>query len=212
MIDRTDEIERLTESISVRRAHLPKRRAMLVGISGIDASGKGFLTENLAAQLESADYRCGVINVDAWLNLPHVRFGNIDPGKHFYHHALRLDEMFESLVLPLRSARTARVTVERAEETACFFQPYRYEFDDIDIILLEGIFIFKTRYLHHFDLRIWIECEYNVALHRAVARAQEGLLPEKTIEAYRGIYFPAQRIHFGIDSPQTNADLVFANS
>jgi polyphosphate kinase 2 (PPK2 family) len=37
--------------IEKRKAHSP-RRALLVGISGIDAAGKGFVTARIAASLE----------------------------------------------------------------------------------------------------------------------------------------------------------------
>ena len=85
---------------------------MLVGLSGIDASGKGFIAHKLAAELRRRRLRVALIGVDGWLNLPSVRFGSPEPGRHFYDNALRLDEMFEQLVVPLVRQRNPQARVQ----------------------------------------------------------------------------------------------------
>jgi len=205
-------IDQLADSIVKVHSGLDSHRSALIGISGIDSSGKGFIAAELARVLRSTGYRCAVVSVDDWLNLPGIRFGDNEPGRHFYDHALRLDEMFERLVLPLKTSRRIRVGAEIAEETSSVCHSHTYEFDDIDIILLEGIFIFREEYLDNFDLRIWIDCDFEGALQRAVTRAQEGLSEKETIAAYRNIYFPAQIHHISIDEPKRTADIIFNNS
>ena len=145
------------------------------------------------------------------MNLPDVRFDPADPAENFYKNALRLDEMFERLVLPLKTNRNIDVTMDYAEETATEFRPHRYRFEKIDIVVLEGIFLFKRQYANHFDLKIWIECSFDTSLSRAVDRAQEGLSVLETEQAYKTIYFPAQRIHSERDDPVEAADIVFVN-
>src|SRR6266581_9667693 len=66
----TDEIERVVTAIISARANAPATRALLVGISGIDASGKGFVTAKLACALEERGWNIAAIGVDGWLNLP----------------------------------------------------------------------------------------------------------------------------------------------
>jgi uridine kinase len=204
------DLENLKAEVIGRRANLPVDRALLVGISGIDASGKGFVSERIAAALTAAGYRVALINADGWLNLPHVRFAgdDSDRGRHFYENALRLDEMFERLVLPLAAHREVDLTMDFAAETADDYRPQRVVFTDIDIILLEGIFIFKRRFTVHFDLKVWLDCYPDTALTRAIARQQEGLSPAQTIAAYQTIYFPAQKYHLEIDDPRSVADIV----
>src|SRR5713226_5478286 len=84
-------------------------------------------------------------------------------------------------------------------------------FLNIDIILLEGIFLFKEMYRDHFDLKVWIDCSFATALLRAMARGQEGLPPQEAKRAFETIYFPAQRIHLARDNPRKAADIVFTN-
>lgn len=201
----------LIEPILYKRREVSPKKSVLVGISGIDASGKGFIAAKLAERLENKGFNIAVINVDGWLNLPHIRFTDQDHGRHFYENALRLDEMFESLVLPLKQKRSIRITEDLAEETAVEFRPHQYDFKDIDIILLEGIFLFKPEYIDYFDLKVWVECSFETAMDRAVSRSQEGMTADETIAAYERIYFPAQRLHFQLDSPQTASDLTLQN-
>ena len=208
----------LIAAIVARRKQIPKERALLVGISGIDASGKGFVTQRVAdslsaktAAISDPGNNLAVVGADGWLNLPHTRFNQESPGEHFYEHAFRFDEMFETLILPLRQNREIDLCMDYTEETANDYRPHRYQFCEIDIILVEGIFLLKRALRHHFDLTCWVDCSFETALVRAVKRCQEGLPPQETVRAFQMIYFPAQQIHFERDAPQANADFILPN-
>ncbi|HWB40899.1 MAG TPA: hypothetical protein VG500_06560 [Gemmatimonadales bacterium] len=200
------------DAVAGCRARMVADRAVLVGLSGIDGSGKGYVAARLRDLLEQrSKLRVALLNVDGWLNLPAVRFSQRDPGGHFYRQGLRLSEMFARLVLPLRDRRSIRLDAEYVEETASTYRRHRYQFRDVDVVLLEGIFIYQRAFRAHFDLAFWIDCSYDTALDRALRRAQEGLPPAETIEAYRNIYFPAQRVHQALDDPRSGADRIIPN-
>jgi uridine kinase len=202
------------ESISAAIAERHPRfadRAILVGISGIDAAGKGFCAKRLSRRFTQSGFRVACINIDGWLNPPDVRFARHNPGEHFYENALRLDEAFARLLLPLRDRRSIQLSYEHLGETDREFQVRQAAYTDIDIALVEGIFLFKRSVQRHFDFRIWVDCSTETALERAIARAQEGLSPADTIAAYRSIYFPAQQIHRRRDKPQQAADATWPN-
>jgi uridine kinase len=199
-----------TKIVDVARA-LKRRRSALVAVSGIDGSGKGYVASCLSRALQEAGLRVAAINVDGWLNLPCTRFSVVNPAQNFYERAIRFDELFRPLVLPLKANRFAQVEVDFAEETALTYSRQTYSFDDIDVILLEGIFLLKRQLQHLYDLSIWIDCTFETALERAIGRGQEGLTPEEVTHAYETIYFPAQVIHFAIDHPRQAASIVFRN-
>jgi uridine kinase len=196
--------------LEARRA-VPARRSVLVAVSGIDGCGKGYVTAEVVKALQARGVRAASINIDGWLNLPAKRFNSANAAEHFYLHAIRFDEMFAQLVLPLRDHRSVRIEAEYAEETATQYRRHLYEFDDIDVIALEGIYLLKRALRAHYDLSFWIECSFDTALERAIARAQEGLPEEETVNAYRTIYFPAQEIHFQRDNPRTAATMIVNN-
>jgi uridine kinase len=206
-----DTFNQFISAILARRRELPAQRAVLVGVGGIDASGKGFLTAKTVARLRMAGVNAATIGVDGWLNLPHIRFHPSDPAEHFYTHALRFDEMFESLILPLRDQRSLSLDMDYVEETATAYRKHRYEFSDTEVAIVEGIFLFKRAYRRHFDLACWVDCTFETSLERAIERGQEGLSPAATVRAFETIYFPAQRLHFARDDPRAAADLTIIN-
>ena len=97
------------------------------------------------------------------------------------------------------------------EETWTNFQTRQVYIEDCEILIIEGIFLFQPKLLPFFDLKIWINCSFETAIQRAIARNQEGLSSTEIIEAYNNIYFPAQHIHFQKDNPQNMADIQFVN-
>lgn len=193
------------------RRRVPPGRTALVAITGIDGSGKGHVASRLERALTARGLRVGVLGIDGFLNLPSVRFGGADPGAHFYEHAFCFDELFDTLVTPLAERRSIRVEANFTEETATAYRRHVYEYHDLDVLLLEGIFLLKKELRAAYDLSVYLDCTFGTALERAVARAQEGLSPAETITAYRTIYFPAQEVHFARDAPRRAADVVVAN-
>jgi uridine kinase len=205
---RVDEVVR---KIIERRANTPDTRSLLVGVSGIDGCGKGYLAAQLQAHLTFHGVVPAILSVDGWLNLPEKRFDRSAPAANFYENAVRLDQFFSELVLPLRDQRSIHLVADFVEETASTYRKHTYDYRDVSVVLVEGIFVFKPQYRRCFDLAIWVDCSFPTALARAIDRAQEGLSPANTIAAYDTIYFPAQRLHLSLDKPRENADLIFEN-
>lgn len=205
------DLQTVVDHILNVRSSAPAQRSVLTAITGIDGCGKGYVTARIVNTLQSKGVRAAAINIDGWLNLPSRRFDPSNPAEHFYLHAIRFDEMFTELVLPLRDRRSLRCEADYAEETATQYRRHVYAFADIDVIVLEGIYLLKRPYQRHYDLSYWIECTFDTALERAISRAQEGLPPEETVRAYRTIYFPAQEIHLQRDDPRATATVVLNN-
>ena len=204
-------LQTVVDEILDARSSIPSQRSVLTAITGIDGCGKGYVTARIVDALQTKGVGAVAINIDGWLNLPNRRFDASNPAEHFYLHAIRFEEMFAQLILPLRDHRSLRIVADYAEETATEYRRHVYEFEDVDVIALEGIYLLKRAFHAHYDLSIWIECSFDTALERAISRAQEGLPPEETIRAYRTIYFPAQEIHFQRDNPKAGATLIVNN-
>ena len=211
MTEARDPAEQVVALVLAARGRVAAGRSMLVAVSGIDGSGKGYVTERAVAGLRARGINAVGINIDGFLSLPSVRFDAYRPAEGFYRQAIRFEELFERLVLPLVRDRSVRVTVDFAAETAVAYRPHTYDFRDVDVVPLEGIYLLRRDLRAHYDLAIWLECSFETALVRALRRGQEGLPPDETIRAYRTIYFPAQLIHLALDAPCEAADAVIDN-
>ena len=203
----------VAEIILARRVSVPRNEAILVAVSGIDGSGKGYFTSLLVPQLNARGVSGVGINIDGWLALPDVRFSTIDASGNFYRNGLRLDEMFERLILPLKRTRSVAIEADFAppESMATGFRRHRYEYRDVDVLVLDGIFLLKKRYRALYDLTIWVDCTFETALERALQRNQEGLPETEIVREYETIYFPAEGVHFVLDRPREMADLIVVN-
>ena len=203
-------LDDLAATIQSARTELVGNRSLLVAISGIDGAGKGYVANQLEIALQQSGWQTVVINLDPWLHLPDDRFNPDHPGDHFYHHAFRFDDLFELLIQPLQRHRSVALEIELTGQSG-HPRSYVYDLQDVDIILLEGIFLLKRSLLHHYDRTLWIDCSYETALQRALQRNQENLPPDAIMHDYRTLYFPAQAVHLERDRPQATADYRYTN-
>ena len=102
-------ITELAPVVHTMLAPLARERAALVGLSGIDGSGKSRLALVLADELSAFGLQVALIGVDAWQNPQTIRFGGADRGPHFYEHCIRFDDLFAQLVQPLTTQRSIRL-------------------------------------------------------------------------------------------------------
>ena len=192
------------------RAQAEGRRPLLIGISGIDGSGKGFVAQKLQVALQSRGWACAIIGIDGWLQPPSRRFNEEHPAEHFYRHGIRFGAFAETVVEPLRRDGSLNAWAKHCDPSNTeAMVDYHYDIVRPDVVLVEGIFLFGQAIA--FNYRIWVECSYETALERALARNQEGLSPEALREDYHTIYFPAQELHLRLDRPRERADIVYLN-
>src|SRR5215468_1183307 len=142
-------LEQLIRHILAERGVASPSRSLLVGLSGIDGSGKGYLARHIVTQLRSRGFNIVSLAADDWAAAPEQRFDPNRPAEHFYEHGFRFDEMFRDLILPLKSQRSQRLEALRSNESQSALLPYVFEFHNVDIILLEGIFLLQREYREH---------------------------------------------------------------
>ncbi|MEW6131404.1 MAG: uridine kinase [Acidobacteriota bacterium] len=202
---------RIVQSITHKRNQLSDKPCLLTTITGIDGSGKTFLSKQVVEELRQQGLNAILLHLDEWHNPAHIRFSESNPAENFYRQGLRFDELFELLVLPLKRHRALHLEVEllRVPEETTY--QHTYDFADVEIILLEGIFMLQKKFREHFDWSVWIDCSFETALERALERNQEHLSQADIIRDYHRIYFPAQQIHFERDAPRAFADEIIPN-
>jgi uridine kinase len=82
-------ISSLSQNVLAAFAKHNKSSLFTVAISGIDASGKGYITKFLQKELESLRYRVANINIDPWQNPIPVRLQKENAAENIYENIFR---------------------------------------------------------------------------------------------------------------------------
>jgi len=204
-------ISSLTQNVLDAFAKHSKASLFTVAISGIDASGKGYTTKHLQGALEKERYKVANINIDPWQNPIPVRLRKENAAENVYENIFRWDEFFQKLIFPLQKNKSIYLETEGIRSDADIYYPLIYDYIDPDILLIEGILLFKKKYLLHYDHKIWIDCSFETGLQRAIERNVEKLDNVQLIHDYETNYYAAQRLHFAKDDPKKSADVIFYN-
>jgi len=204
-------VEELCNSILEKKKIYDGDRLFTVAISGIDASGKGYVTKLLQQKLEEKGYRAASINIDPWQNRLPVRLRKENAAENVYENIFRWNDFFEQLLFPLQANKSIYLKTTGIHTHADEYYPLVYDFNNPDILLIEGILLLKKKYLPYYDYKIWIDCSFETGMQRAISRNAEKLEKEKLIEDYNTFYYPAQRLHLEKDQPLHTADLIFEN-
>ena len=196
--------------LSARNGHAGDK-PFTVAISGIDASGKGYVTGLLEEELKQRGFRVANINLDPWQNPTTVRLDKNNPAENFYEKVFRWDEVFEQLILPLKSSGSIHLEARLIRNDGDEGYPHTYQFEKIQFLLLDAILLLQEEYIPLYDYKVWIECSFEQGLKRALKRNQERLDEADIIRDYETYYYPAQRLHFDKDYPKAKADFIFDN-
>jgi uridine kinase len=207
----TERLDILVKEILLAKSRHQVDRLFTVAISGIDASGKGYIGKFIQEKLETEGCKVANINIDPWQNPLPVRLRKENPAENVYENIFCWDDFFEQLIFPLQKNKNIYLDTQGIRSNADIYYPLVYDFKETDILLMEGIFLFKKKYLSYYDYKIWIDCSFETGLQRAIRRNVENLSVERLIHDYHTFYYPAQRLHFEKDSPKENADIIFLN-
>ena len=210
-MNRDDLLKNIAEVVvSIKCAH-PIR----VAVDGIDASGKTTLADELVAPLQERGYTVIRASVDRF-HLPQVirhRRGSLSPEGYYYdsfdYEALKAD-----LLEPLGEGGNRRYRTEKFD-----FRDNRavegmwHVADEHSILIVDGVFLQRPEINAYWDMRIWVDIPFEVALARACQRDLELFGSVETVQArYRKRYFPGQQLYFDQCKPKLKAHLIVENS
>ncbi|WP_413700835.1 uridine kinase [Psychromonas sp. KJ10-10] len=139
-------------------------KAQIIAISGIEGGGKRSLTEKVAQALRLEGISVAIVHADDWEAPEKVRFNVMNSPEEYYLNAYRLDEMVEQLILPLKLFGSVKTFVQLDD----VLNPRRvdYNFENIEIILIEGVYLLQSAYLELYDYSIWVKSDFDATFER----------------------------------------------
>jgi uridine kinase len=211
MSDRQHLLDRLAHAI----AAISRPHPLRVAIDGVDAAGKTSLADNLVEPLQGLGYQVIRASLDNFHRPREVRHrrGTASP-EGYYYDSFDYPALKSRLLRPLGPGGSLRYQTAlfdgRAE--AALSSPVRAA-ELHSVLLFDGVFLFRPELEDCWDLRIWVEVTFEVALSRAIRRDSEMFGGEAAVrERYRQRYIPGQRLYLGQCRPREQAHLIVDNN
>lgn len=182
-------------------------KAQIIAISGIEGGGKRALTEKVAAALRLEGISVAIVHTDDWEASENVRFNVMNSPEEYYLNAYRFDEMVEQLILPLKLFGSIKTSVTL--DDVLNPRTVEYDFHNIDIVLIEGVYLLQEAYLDLYDYTCWVKSDYDAAFARLAGQTNIEQSQETLVNLFELLIKPAGQYHIYTDDPQGNAKSIY---
>jgi uridine kinase len=210
MTERGVLLEILAEAVVARRHSHPLR----VAIDGIDAAGKTVLADELAPLVAARGWPVIRASIDGFHHpRSHRHRQGPESAEGYYRDSFDYEALRREILEPLGpdGDRRYRVAVFDHLADAPVDGPRLHAEPDA-VLLFEGVFLLRPELEGLWDLTVFVEVSFEVALRRAMSRDRHLFGSPQDVEArYRSRYLPGQRIYLREYRPERRADIVFRN-
>lgn len=182
-------------------------KAQIVAISGIEGGGKRALAKKVASALTLEGVSVAIVHTDDWEASESVRFNVMSSPEEYYLNAYRFDEMVEQLILPLKLFGSIKTSVSL--DDVMNPRTVEYDFDNIDIIIIEGVYLLQEAYLDLYDYTCWVESDFDAAFARLAGQKKIEQSQEALVNIFELLIKPAGQYHIYTDNPQGHADSIY---
>ncbi|WP_377863508.1 hypothetical protein [Bacillus sp. R86525] len=208
--NRKQMIDELTSTILNSRNNT---QPYIVGISGVDTSGKSRLTDELESKLLELNYDVQVIHIDDFHNPKRIRYNTAFPEpEQYYNLSINFQELIDEILIPIKNNNELSIVLSHLDLSKDeFTKSKEYKVCKDTIVLLEGVFLYRKELSQFLDFFIYLEIDESTMLDRAKMRdvPTQG---EEVIRKYDEKYIPAQKKYIHTYQPKQNANIVIDNN
>ncbi|MDM5250730.1 hypothetical protein [Lysinibacillus sp. G4S2] len=186
-----------------------------VAISGITASGKTTLANELAEELRRRKKEVVRTSIDNFHNPRAIRYRQgKDSAIGYYEDAHDYQAFKEKLLIPLgengnRQYQIVSLDLEKDE----YVNPEQQLATDDTIFIVDGTFLLKKELIHLFDYKIFVQTDFELARKRGAKRETIAFGSyEKAEVMFLNRYHAASSLYLNEHNPQENADIVVNNN
>ncbi|MBD2514751.1 hypothetical protein H6G93_06960 [Nostoc sp. FACHB-973] len=191
---RKEVVKLLVNEIEKSRLEHPIR----VGVSGITASGKSTLAQEIALEIISRGYPYIKASIDDFHNPKKLRYSeSLSLAHAYYENAHDYDALIERLLKPLGKGGNLTYQTQSLDlETDISVNPKLQVATRNTILVVDGTFLFKEKLNDYWDFRIFVHTDFEIALNRGIQRDQARLGGElETKKRYLERYHKASMMY-----------------
>jgi uridine kinase len=196
-------------------ARLPGR-PMVLGINGVDGSGKTTLAGAVADDLAARELPVCVISVDDFHYPRNVRArrGPLSP-EGFRYDAINLAALADKALSPIAQAGAFPVSIATAVWSIDADAPVerRANISADTMVVVEGVFLFDYPVLPLLDLKVYVRADFETTPRRVQSRDCHIFgSADAVVQRYRTKYIPGQQLYLQEVQPEQLADIVVDNN
>ncbi len=197
--------EQILKEIEARRQ---EDRAFVIGINGIDCSGKSIFAESFVKFLIARGFTTQTINLDDFHNPRAYRYSGKDQAENYYNKSFNVTGIINNLFVPIHNKDTfsTRLTLLNLLTDGYEIEK-EFSFDSDTLVIFEGVFLFRRELSPYIDYKVFLEIPFQESKRRARIRDNKA-----SLRKYDEKYLPAQRKYLEEYPPDETADMIIDNS
>jgi phosphoglycolate phosphatase len=183
-------------------------KAFVIGVNGIDCSGKSVFAKALEEFLKSKGRDTQMIELDDFHNTKIIRYAGENQAENYYQRSFNIGLIIEKLLSPIRNKKTVYTELTLLNlDSDQYDLVKKYSVNRNTIVIFEGVFIFRKELAPFIDYRIFLEIPFDESKKRAKIRDIAA-----SVEKYDVKYLPAQVKYLKEYPPRQIADFVVDNT
>lgn len=209
-------IDEILDHISNLITKIRGEHPFIIGINGVDGSGKTHFSDNLYNFLKNRGYDVCLIHLDDFHNHKKKRREGADENQAYINNAFNLTLLQNKILNPLRNLNTTYSTemilLDLEKDTYSINKSY--QFSNQSIVLIEGVLLFREPVNQYFNLKIFLDVTFDIAIERNIIRAQPADIDEAdNIEQRMNTkYIPIQKWYLNAYRVLEISDIIINNN
>lgn len=184
----------------------------IIGINGIDTSGKSRFAKNLKKYLEEREQKVQIIHLDDFHNPKEIRYSGSNEMENYFFKSFNIEKLVYNLLKPIKRRKFLQEKFTLLNlKTNKYDIEKEYNIDKDTLVILEGVFIFRDEIEPSLDYKIFIEIPFELCKERALKR-DVPLYGHEIIKKYDIKYIPTQKYYLEKFPPEKHADIIIENS
>ena len=197
--------QKIIEDIKIRKQ---KDKPFIIGVNGVDCSGKTTFAWDLETYLKNRGYPTQIIAIDDFHNPKSVRYSGEDQAYNYFFKSFNVEMLAEKLFKPIRENGKVITKLKLLNvENDKYEIIRRYKVTPETIVITEGVFLFRKELALFIDYKVYLDIPFEESKRRAVIRDAAA-----SLQKYETKYHPAQIKYIEQYAPAAQADIVIENS
>lgn len=193
------------------KTYKSNKRPIIIGINGIDASGKTHFAIDLAKELERLKYEVCLIHIDDFHNPKLKRMEGTDERQAYISNAFNFSLLKDEILEILRSGNVLDTKLTLLDLVSDKFSNIKhYKASKETIVLIEGVLLFREPIDEYFDYRIFLDINFEKMLDRATIRDND--IMDDVRKKYLEKYIPIQKWYIEKYEVRQRSDLIIDNN